>query len=670
MAVQAPAMRPAIPGFALRERLAQAWVRHPRRVDLAIATLVGLVVFAVYNATLTPSLSYVSPDGNELATTSYTLGLAHPTGYPLYTWLGKAFTFIPIGDVAHRVNLLSAVGAAGACALLYAICRELALPRPVAAFAGLFFGFSTSIWSQATISEVYAPNLFFVALALYLMLLWGRHQRDPHVARHGDLRSTLLFGGWALTLSASTGTHMSSLGFLPGYGVYILMVNWRVLRQPLVLVPGLVLFALGLMQFLWLPIRTVMGEPTPDPINPATFDGFLNYTVNAFPQFKWAFPLEMLPDRFILYSALVRWNFGFPGIAVGILGAAGLALRRPRTFILLALMWAVHTVFFMEYRAMDIDVFFIPAHFLFAIAIASGVWLIIQGIRKPLTRIPAGGAVAGVLTFLVLFLPVRAQLRYNYATHDQSTHTEINDFYENAYRLLPKDSVLLGSAGVFGYDMFYYQYVYNLRPDVIVPSAGLAIGQRASWPTDGRERFSVDPSGAWPNRFRPETGSNEWSIPVLVTPAHDRKLWLRRDLVLYRLSATPPDLVDDSSTPSIGLNLRLGGVTLIGADLDTTTVKAGETVKVRLYWKFERIEQAPIIIAVGDDDDAPIARRQPGSGLVERYDREVAPVRGHTVVEEFELVVLSSTGTGVHPLTIRSAAPDAEAVTVALLNVE
>ena len=53
----------------------------------------------VYGLTLTPSLSFKSPDGTELATVSYQLGLAHSTGCPLYTWLGKIFTFIPLGDM-------------------------------------------------------------------------------------------------------------------------------------------------------------------------------------------------------------------------------------------------------------------------------------------------------------------------------------------------------------------------------------------------------------------------------------------------------------------------------------------------------------------------------------------------------------------------------------------
>jgi len=99
--------------------------------DALIAFIIFALCLVVYNATLTPSLSHKSPDGNELATVCYILGLAHSTGYPLYTWLGKLFTLVPIGDVAHRVNLMSGVLGAGGVVLLYAILRLLtARPHP------------------------------------------------------------------------------------------------------------------------------------------------------------------------------------------------------------------------------------------------------------------------------------------------------------------------------------------------------------------------------------------------------------------------------------------------------------------------------------------------------------------------------------------------------------
>src|SRR5438045_9307008 len=53
------------------------------------------------------------------------LGVPHPTGYPLYVLLGKLFTLLPVGDVAYRVNLSSAVYMAGAVGVLYAIGVKL-----------------------------------------------------------------------------------------------------------------------------------------------------------------------------------------------------------------------------------------------------------------------------------------------------------------------------------------------------------------------------------------------------------------------------------------------------------------------------------------------------------------------------------------------------------------
>jgi hypothetical protein len=637
---------------------------HPRGVDLALASVIGLVVFALYNATLTPSLSYISPDGNELATIPYTLGLAHPTGYPLYTWLGKVFTFLPVGDVAHRVNLMSATGGAGACGFLYAILRELRADRVAAATAALALGLSTTLWSQATIAEVYAPNLFFVALEVYLLLLWGRHQRDPEVRRHGDMRSTLLFSGWALTFALSTGMHMSGLGFGPAFAAYILLVNWRVIRQPYVLAPALILFAAGLMQFLWLPIRTVMGEPSPDPINPATVEGFRNYTIDAFAQFKWAYSIEQLPDRFMLYAMLVKANFGWAGIAAGMAGAAGLAIFRPRTFLMLALMWAVHVVFFMEYRAQDLDVFYIPAHFIFAIAIGYGLALSIAALRQGCRRLSMPLVAGAGFAAAVVAFPLAGELTTNFEAHDQSDHTEINDFYRNAYEILPENAVLLGSGGVFGFDMFYYQMVYNVRPDVTLPSSTLGGGgRRQPQQTAGRATYSVDgqagPGGAF--------SAGGWSVPVLVAPGHtDRTAFLRRNLVLYQVSTSAPNLIDDVTTPAITLSGKSGNTTLVGADLDSTTVKAGGRVHLKLYYRVAGAAAGPVSLRVGTDRGT-AAAHQVGFGLLERYNRDVQAVAGHTVVEEFDFVVLASTEPGEQPLIISVGGND---LTIANLKVE
>src|SRR5206468_2379248 len=61
-------------------------------------------------------------DAGDLATSSYTLGIAHPPGYPLYTLLGRIFALlVPIGDVGFRYGLFSALAGTAAIGVTAAI---------------------------------------------------------------------------------------------------------------------------------------------------------------------------------------------------------------------------------------------------------------------------------------------------------------------------------------------------------------------------------------------------------------------------------------------------------------------------------------------------------------------------------------------------------------------
>ena len=199
-----------------------------QRSDYIISSLLASIAIVTYAATLTPGLSYQSPDGNELATIPYVLGLAHPPGYPLYTWLGKIFTWLPFGDVAYRMNLMSAICAACAVAGLYLIVCMLLQPgvaspatrRAGAAFAALILAFSPTFWSQAVIAEVYAANAAMIVISLLLLLRWERMRRD---------RDFFLF---ALVYGLSLGTHISNLGFAPGIALYVLLTERSALKRP------------------------------------------------------------------------------------------------------------------------------------------------------------------------------------------------------------------------------------------------------------------------------------------------------------------------------------------------------------------------------------------------------------------------------------------------------
>ena len=94
------------------------------KVDYLCGVLVLFVSFSVYLHTLTPTVGF--HDSGELITCAYTLGIAHPPGYPLYTLLGKVFcTLIPIGNIAYRMNMESALFASLAVMMVYFITLKL-----------------------------------------------------------------------------------------------------------------------------------------------------------------------------------------------------------------------------------------------------------------------------------------------------------------------------------------------------------------------------------------------------------------------------------------------------------------------------------------------------------------------------------------------------------------
>ncbi|MCB0170662.1 MAG: DUF2723 domain-containing protein, partial [Anaerolineae bacterium] len=91
-------------------------------LDAAISLTVALVAFALFFSTLAPTV--LEADAGEFQFVPWLPGIAHPPGYPLYTLLGWLWLHVlPFGEVAWRMNLLSALIAAGAIGLLVQVVR-------------------------------------------------------------------------------------------------------------------------------------------------------------------------------------------------------------------------------------------------------------------------------------------------------------------------------------------------------------------------------------------------------------------------------------------------------------------------------------------------------------------------------------------------------------------
>ena len=152
---------------------------RPALVSAAVAAL----ALALYSATLAPGVG--AGDSGELLLAARTLGVPHPPGYPLWTLLAHGAASLPWGDVAARVNALSALLAALGAGLFHVVARRAGLRPFAAAVATALYAASITIWSAAVETEVYALAApFFLLLVL---LAWRARSRRTASSRSDAL---------------------------------------------------------------------------------------------------------------------------------------------------------------------------------------------------------------------------------------------------------------------------------------------------------------------------------------------------------------------------------------------------------------------------------------------------------------------------------------------------
>jgi hypothetical protein len=401
-----------------------------RRAGTALAGVgVALFVFVLYLRTLAPTvLPYDSPallDVPMLQMQVCVLGITHPTGYPSYVMLSHLFTYLPVGDCAYRANLASAVYAALAVLVVFAAGYLLSRRVVAAAAAALAFGVGGTLWSQAVMAEVYTLNALFVALTLFVLLLWRERRRDRY----------LLLSAFLVGLSMTN--HLTSGLLLPASLLFVALVDRRKLVDVKLMLKSGGLFLLGLTPYLYLPLRSATGAPF-KANNPTNFERFW-YVVsggNLRGTFFSFGPAE-LPDRLAFYYGHLVGDFHWGLLAAGIVGFVALLLWDRAAAALLGFLFAGWVFYSIENDILDIELYFIPTYLVLALAMAVGFGLLLteaEDLLARFRRVPKG-AVLGALSVALLLLPmpgVGAAYARNDMSEDYRGREIIEDVAENA----------------------------------------------------------------------------------------------------------------------------------------------------------------------------------------------------------------------------------------------
>ena len=232
--------------------------------------LIAVALFPVYLATMSRAVG--AADTFEFQVVAPQLGIAHPTGYPLYLLLGKLFSLMPVGSVAMRLNAGSAVFAVLAAMLVFrAALRLLNSPLP-ALFGAVALGLTPVFWSQAIVAEVYTLNALVVSLALLLMVRLIDGRPAGRGQGRGSDRKTMVALAFVLGLGLTN--HITAVFLLPPAALAVIFNLLPALRGRLsgvsrrrsLLLLSLqlaVAFALPLLLYAYLPVRwqAINGEP-------------------------------------------------------------------------------------------------------------------------------------------------------------------------------------------------------------------------------------------------------------------------------------------------------------------------------------------------------------------------------------------------------------------------
>ncbi|MEE2657824.1 MAG: DUF2723 domain-containing protein [Candidatus Latescibacterota bacterium] len=211
---------------------------------------VFLLTFCIYAITLCPSV-YVEGSG-ELIGATQLLGTAHPTGYPLFTLVGRVVcAVLPFSSPAVEVNLFSALCGALSTASLSALLRARGLMLGSASAGGMALGLSATYWSQAVVAEVYTMFTLFGIATIAAALQAARVSSAER--QHRWLLLTGYVSGIAVT------SHLQAVLLLPG----ILLITLRAHRLRSTLLRAVALVAagtvLGFSATLYLPVRNGLG---------------------------------------------------------------------------------------------------------------------------------------------------------------------------------------------------------------------------------------------------------------------------------------------------------------------------------------------------------------------------------------------------------------------------
>jgi hypothetical protein len=439
-----------------------AWEKY---IPAAVALIAGIV----YLSTMAPGITHT--DSGELAAVASTGGIAHPTGYPLWTMLGWVFTLIPGIRDAWLLNFMCLLFVSGgvylfgrSMALVFGEFRtkikgekadlvsRVDLARIFAVLTGLlFFAFGRTVWAQAVELEVYSLHILLLNLNLFLLLKawYAPVEKD---------RPWLLF---ALAFALAFANHLTIVVLIPAVAWMYFAKN-KFNKQSIIRLAKMlgVFFPLLILIYAYLPLRAA-ADPQYNWGNPVGWDEIYHQVSGQQFQVWWWQGSEAFAEQFKAFFSRLgnEWSYAVPILLLSMVGIWYSLKVRMKLGVFFIIAFVTNVLYSANYNIKDPEPYYLLALTTIAIWAAFGmrwIWIKMKTTRQ------VRFALSGVVMLLVV-----VALAMNYSPVNQRNTHQFEDFSRAALQSLPPNSMVISQQwDALISPSYYLQGVEDLRSDV------------------------------------------------------------------------------------------------------------------------------------------------------------------------------------------------------------
>jgi hypothetical protein len=470
--------------------------------DVAWATAITVATLAFFIVTLRPDVGGTE-DSPKFQFVGRVLGTSHSPGYPFYAMATWAFSYLPVGTLAYRINLFSAVCGSLSCLCIFLTARRLGVTRLLSATAALAAATSFPVWSNSITAEVYTLAAALSGLAVYWVIAFAQ--------TGAAWRLYAACAMWAMGF----GNHITIAGILPAalaYGVY----KNRDVLKPRIALTAAAIGIMGVLQYAFIAIRTLQGAPYLE-ARATTVMGVFDVIIArdvSWARFYQAQSAVAAIEVPMLLNGL-RVNMGtIPILLIAIAIVIGIRRRNPEVMLLAGA--AAGTLGFIANLWGDVVGFITPVCVqLWPLAALGLQWVVTEGQRASRLagqQLPLAASVVALIVPITNFISINPRIQ---AMRAPGEGPGVRALYEK----LPMKSAVVAENYWLARLVNYMHFSGEVQPDPNPKVLDNDINDVRAAVAEGREIYAFEGATHWLNaqglRFEPTTAARQPFMPWL-----------------------------------------------------------------------------------------------------------------------------------------------------------